>query len=185
MADSSLIGAGTSIRGNIHGSGSLEVFGRVDGDITIDGDVSVGNQAVIHGRVSGARVTVSGSVQGDLHGTEAVLIEQGARVVGDLLAPRVGIENGALVRGHVRTEGDISIEAPPPRPPAAQSAAATRARSAKTAKAIEAEMGVMPVAKDAAPEPPRAPQVAAPRRPPAPVVPTLGKGARARKRTHK
>ncbi len=109
MANPSVIGQDTVIRGNVHGQGSLEIYGRVQGDIRVDGDVVLGERSEIRGSVSGAQIRVSGMVEGDLRGAEAVLVEPGARVAGDMIAPRIGIANGALVRGMVRTEGEPEL----------------------------------------------------------------------------
>jgi hypothetical protein len=57
----------------------------------------------VQGNISGASIAIAGSVSGDLTGTEAVSIESGARVIGDLRAPRIAIGDGAHVRGSVQT----------------------------------------------------------------------------------
>jgi len=109
MSQSSVIGAGTIVRGNVEGDGSLEIFGRVEGDVSMGGDVVVGETGAVRGNVSGEKISVHGAVQGDLRGADAVLLERGAKVVGDLSAPRIGIANGALMRGAVRTEGEPAL----------------------------------------------------------------------------
>src|SRR5687768_3478182 len=106
MNDSSVIGRGTVVRGNVRGKGSLEILGRVDGDVSVTGDVTLGEDAAVKGNLSGVHVTVAGAVQGDVRGSEAVTLERGARVVGDLTAPKIGVMTGALVRGLVRTDGE-------------------------------------------------------------------------------
>ncbi|MCQ6458717.1 bactofilin family protein, partial [Vibrio parahaemolyticus] len=53
--------------------------------------------------ISARRIVVRGAVKGDLVAEEAVILESGARVVGDLRAPRISIAQGGLVRGHVQT----------------------------------------------------------------------------------
>jgi cytoskeletal protein CcmA (bactofilin family) len=188
MSQSSVIGAGTVVRGNLEGEGSLDIFGRVEGDVAMSGDVTVAEGASVRGNITATRVSVQGAVQGDLRGTEAVLLERGAKVVGDLSAPRIGIGTGALVRGSVRTEGE-------PVPTAHKRAAALSPALKPPALAIAAK----PVAKvepKAAPLPVREPEpiaVAAAalprpkerepeRRPPPPVLPSLGKGVKATKK---
>src|SRR5688572_32617723 len=104
MAEGSLIGAGTTVRGNVRGEGSLEILGHVEGDVSVTGDVVLGEASSVRGNVSGARITVGGRVLGDLTGSEALLLEGTARVAGDLSAPSIGISSGALVRGNIRAE---------------------------------------------------------------------------------
>jgi cytoskeletal protein CcmA (bactofilin family) len=195
MSDSSVIGAGTVVHGNLKGEGSLEVYGRIDGDVQMTGDVRDGESAAVRGQISATTISVSGSVAGDLQGSEAVLLERGAKVVGDLTAPRVGIANGALVRGNVRTEGELSIAHKRPAAPAA-AAKPVVVPAAKPAPPPpkSAPYAAKPVAK-VEPRPLPAPvevavAVAAPaprpkepdRRPPPPVLPSLGKGAKGKKK---
>jgi hypothetical protein len=120
---------------------------------------------MVGGGVRGRRLVVRGAVKGDLHGEEAIALEEGARVVGDVRAPRVAIAPGALVRGFVETgEGNGA----PAKASRAQPAARPAAAPPKVAPvAAKAQAAVAPVAAPAAP--------AGPRRPPPPVVPALKK----------
>jgi cytoskeletal protein CcmA (bactofilin family) len=176
MAEGSVIGQSTHVRGNVRGEGSLEIYGRVDGDVEVTGDVTLGDQASVRGDITGARITIAGTVVGEVRGSEAILLERSAQVTGDMTAPRVGIEEGARARGALRTEE-----------PAAQSGgraeqrrAAPRAlemprRAEPAASAARAEAPV----RAAAPAPP--PPAAHKRQPPAPVVPAF-RGLQARKK---
>src|SRR5262245_45149091 len=65
MAAASVIGPGTVVRGNVRGEGSLEIQGRVEGDVTVSGDVVIGDAAVVRGNVTGGELSVAGTVQGD------------------------------------------------------------------------------------------------------------------------
>ncbi|KYF80778.1 hypothetical protein BE11_08915, partial [Sorangium cellulosum] len=103
MASQSSIGPTTAIRGNVQGDGDLEILGRVEGSVVMTGDVTIGEGALIQSDVRGRRVVVRGAVAGNISGEEAVILEPGARVVGDLGAPQIGIHAGALVRGNVTT----------------------------------------------------------------------------------
>ena len=49
----SVIGRGTVVRGNVRGSGSLEILGRVEGDVSVSGELVVGEEGAIRGNVSG------------------------------------------------------------------------------------------------------------------------------------
>src|SRR5690348_16974476 len=101
MSSDSVIGPSSVVRGNVRGEGSLEIRGRIEGDVSVTGDVLVGEGSAVKGSISGSRISILGAVQGDLHGSEAVLIERGGKVAGDVTAPRIGIANGAFVRGTV------------------------------------------------------------------------------------
>ncbi len=73
------------------GAVDLEVQGYVEGEIAVDGDVTVDAHGLVGANVRGRNLLVRGAVRGDLVGDESVLLEAGARVVGDVRAPRVAI----------------------------------------------------------------------------------------------
>jgi cytoskeletal protein CcmA (bactofilin family) len=181
MAEGSVIGQGTVVRGNVRGDGSVEIYGRVDGDVLVTGDVTLGEQASVRGDVSGARITIGGTVVGEIRGSEAIVLERTAQVTGDLTAPRVGIEEGARARGALRTEE-------PAAPAAARGAEQRRApsRPLEIPRRMEAPAPARaePPAPRAVAPAPRAVASAPPpqkRQPPAPVVPAF-RGLQARKK---
>ena len=190
MSQTSVIGAGTVVHGNLQGEGSLEVFGRVEGDVSTSGDVLVAEGGVVRGDITAAKVSISGAVQGNLNGSEAVLLERGAKVVGDISAPRVGIGGGALIRGHVRTEGEPAqgqakrATGPGVKPVTT----ATPAFAPKPVAKVEVKAPLAPppvreVATVAASAEPSRPKEKPPeRRPPPPVLPSLGKAAKGKKK---
>jgi len=209
MATQSVIGPGTSIRGGIRGEGDLEILGRVEGSVIVQGEVVIGETALIKSDVRARRVIVRGAVRGNVSADELLILEPGARVLGDLGAPQVGIRPGGLVRGHVSTAGPLPLERPKPAPAAAAKAspaarpAAAPVRAAAPVAARPAPPPARPVPAPRAAPPPveREPVVArvappppvvavaaeappaeepeASTEPPPPVVPALPKGARA------
>jgi cytoskeletal protein CcmA (bactofilin family) len=177
-----VIGRTTRIRGRVTGAVDLEVQGYVEGEIAVDGDVTVDAHGLVGASVRGRNLLVRGAVKGDLVGDESVLLEAGARVVGDVRAPRVAIAPGALVRGYVQT-GDI--DGPAARTPRAQPAVRPVAQPARAAQPVVRPMpapsavAVQParpqpavVTPKAVAKPQAQPEPSA-RRPPAPVVPAL------------
>jgi cytoskeletal protein CcmA (bactofilin family) len=169
----SIIGRGTVIRGSVRGTGTLEIVGRVEGDVNVGGEIVLGDEGAVLGNVSGATVTISGAVQGDVRASESILLERGARVVGDLTAPRVGVSTGALVKGHVRTDGE------PPLAGGRRSANAGRpAAFAPRAPTASPKMEAAPDSENMADVDPPSEKAA----PPPPVVPALAKGQKAKKK---
>jgi cytoskeletal protein CcmA (bactofilin family) len=188
-ANVSIIGKTTRIRGRVTGAVDLEVHGLVDGEIAVEGDVTIDAQGMVGAGVRGRRLVVRGAVKGDLLGDEAIVLEDGARVVGDVKAPRVAIATGALVRGFVET-GDAGAAAPR----GARTHAAARPVAAPHARAVVASAAAKAASAPAAAKSPdntapaahsshashgggtnNAHAPAAQRRPPPPVVPSLKK----------
>lgn len=152
MRSPSTISATTVIRGNVGGDGSLEILGRVEGNVTMTGQVIVAADAAVRGNVSATEIQVTGSVAGNLTASDVLMLNSGARVVGDLAGARIGIAEGALVRGLVRTEGEPPLAKPTPvaaaRPAMAAAKPAIAQRSPFTAPAAR------PAAVAAPPRPP-------------------------------
>jgi cytoskeletal protein CcmA (bactofilin family) len=179
MAGLSSIGRGTVVRGNIHGDGDLDIHGRVEGSVVVGGDLLISETGLVRSDITGRRVTVRGAVAGNVSATESLVLEQGARVVGDLGAPQVGIRPGALLRGNVSTDGPLApAQAPAGRP---ASAAASRGRAApapaaRTAPVREPARAPMrpapaPIVQKAPPPAPAKPAVSAAAPAPAPAAP--------------
>ena len=157
----------------------------MDGEIAVGGDVTIDAQGMVGASVRGRRVVVHGAVKGDLLGEEAVVLEDGARVVGDVRAPRVAIAPGALVRGFVETGEGAGAPAKTARalqpaarpiaapvrvaPPAAQAHAAPPAPPAKPAERVAQAAPAHATGGNNVPAAP------GPRRPPPPVIPALKK----------
>jgi cytoskeletal protein CcmA (bactofilin family) len=180
-ANVTVIGKGARVRGRIvaanGAAGDLEVLGFVEGEIAIGGDVTIDSSGIVGANVAGRKLVVRGAVKGDLTAEEAVLLEEGARVAGDVKAPRVAIAPGALVRGYVETghagrspsRGASRPQAAAAPKPAPQQASKAHAPAAKAAPA--------PAIRLAGGRPPEASTSAGKgaRRPPPPIVPVLKK----------
>lgn len=172
--DTSVIAESAQIVGRVTGDGDLEIRGRVEGEVALNGDLVLGEGAIIRGNVSGTRVTIRGAVLGDISGTDAVVLEASARVLGNLRAPRIAVALGAQIRGELDM-GEVPAIAGARS--AARPATAPQARRQPVAPARPVVVTrKAPVAAVAAP-PPSEP--AARKAPPEPVVPAIKKGAKA------
>jgi hypothetical protein len=167
--------------------------------VAVDGDVTVEQGGLVASNVGARRIVVRGAVKGDLTATESIVLDEGARVVGDLRAPRIAIAGG-LVRGYVqagdgqaapRAAAKSAIARPVSAPvkPAAVAAPSTPRITPSSNGAAVARVAppappppAVQVSRERA-EAPRAISLsggapAAKQGPPAPVVPSLKKGAR-------
>ena len=90
------------VRGEVSGDEDLIVEGRIEGKIQLrQNAVTVGAKgkvaAAIHARV----IMIDGEVDGDLAAEEQIVLRKSSRVRGDLVAPRVTIEDGARFKGSI------------------------------------------------------------------------------------
>ena len=123
---SATIGPGIIIHGDISGSDNLSIEGQVKGSIQLDSrEVTIGRSGKVQADVTAKVIRIAGMVQGDLMGTEKVIISGTGNVRGNVVAPRVVLEDGAIFKG--------SIDMDPGEPAKAESPkAATKPTSANT-----------------------------------------------------
>jgi hypothetical protein len=138
---------------------------------------------MVGANVQGRRLTIRGAIRGDLIGAEAVVLEEGARVVGDVRSPRIAIAQGALMRGLVQAAEEGFAQPPAVRvQPLAKPSAATGRAAVPAARAPAPPKAAAPAKPPAAAAPPaavapahRASNSGGARRPPPPIVPALKK----------
>ena len=93
----SVLGPTLTFRGGeLSSDEDLVIEGTVEGKIAHQNHhLTIGKQGRVKANVRARLVTVYGTVEGDLHGDEGVHIAASARVIGNVTAPRVSLENGA------------------------------------------------------------------------------------------
>jgi cytoskeletal protein CcmA (bactofilin family) len=106
-----VIGAGIKINGEISGSENILIEGRVDGSIKLEGnDVTIGKSGQVNADVSAKAIRVAGEVNGDLKAKERVVISGSGNVRGNVIAPRVVLEDGAIFKGSIDMDpGDSAV----------------------------------------------------------------------------
>lgn len=97
-----VIGAGITIRGDVVGKEDLVLQGEVDGSVDLkDHSLTIGPQGKVLAHISARIISIEGTVEGDLTASEKVVLRGTARVLGDIFAPRVVMEDGASFLGSV------------------------------------------------------------------------------------
>ena len=100
--DISVIGPTIEIKGELNAEENLLIQGRISGTINHKSKLLViGAEGEIKANINGSRIVIEGSVEGDIHGSEATVIKSNAKMIGDLFSPRVGIEEGAKFKGSI------------------------------------------------------------------------------------
>ena len=102
QSKSAVIGVGIRIQGDISGTENILVEGQVEGRINLDSnDVIIGKSGRIVADVTANSIRVSGEVKGDLRAKERVVISGTGNVRGNVIAPRVVLEDGAVFKGSI------------------------------------------------------------------------------------
>ncbi|MCB0428940.1 MAG: polymer-forming cytoskeletal protein [Flavobacteriales bacterium] len=93
------IGEGTTIEGEIKSSGNLRVDGSVVGSIHSKGKVVIGPTGSVEGEITCQNADVIGSIKGKVTVVELLLLKATAKVEGDIVTGKLGIEPGANLSG--------------------------------------------------------------------------------------
>ena len=101
-ADQATIGKSLVIKGEVTGSESLYIDGRVEGSINLSGNrVTVGRNGVVAANINAREIVVLGKVRGNLTASDRVDIRSDGSLTGDVIAARISIEDGAFFKGGI------------------------------------------------------------------------------------
>ena len=96
------IGKGLILQGDITGSESLFIDGKVEGSISLPGNrVTVGRNGFVEATISAREIVVMGKIRGNVTATDRVYIRAEGGLTGDVIAARVSIEDGAFFKGGI------------------------------------------------------------------------------------
>jgi cytoskeletal protein CcmA (bactofilin family) len=96
------IGKGLFIKGEISGSESLFIDGKVEGSINLPGNrVTVGRNGQVAASVTAREIVVLGKIRGNVVASDRVDIRAEGALTGDVTAARISIEDGAFFKGGI------------------------------------------------------------------------------------
>lgn len=100
VADPATIDRSLQIKGEVIGTESLYIDGKVEGAISLpDSRVTVGRDAQVSANITAREVVVFGNVSGNIYASDRVDIRNEGSVTGDVTAQRVTIGDGAFFQG--------------------------------------------------------------------------------------
>lgn len=103
------LGPGTKISGKLVFDGPTTIEGEVEGEIIAQANVTIGQQAIVKGKISASSLLVQGKVMADVQAEKKLEIQSPGSVVGDVNTQSLVIGDGAVLEGHVsmRKEGRV------------------------------------------------------------------------------
>ena len=101
-ADRATIGKSLQIKGEVIGSESLYIDGKVEGTISLpDNRVTIGRDAQVSANITAREVVVFGKVSGNIYASDRVDIRSEGSLIGDVTTQRISIGDGAFFKGGI------------------------------------------------------------------------------------
>jgi cytoskeletal protein CcmA (bactofilin family) len=115
-----MIGTSIVVKGSITGSENLVIDGTVEGSIDLPkNDLTIGESGRVTADLNAKVIRIDGQVTGDINGAEKVVISQSGKVQGNIISPRVTLEDGAKFKGSIDMDpGEPKATTAPPKPAA-------------------------------------------------------------------
>ena len=106
----SLIGSGTSMKGDITSNGDLRIDGSLVGNIICTSKVIIGANGVVEGDVAGVTADIMGKVSGTIKVKELLQLKSNCQVNGNIHSAKLQIEPAANFNGqcHMIHETPVS-----------------------------------------------------------------------------
>ena len=99
------------LEGRLQSTSNIRFDGEMNGDLTTEGDLSVGEHGRVKGNVTGRNVVVGGSIQGNVSTTGRLEILASGKVFGDIVVGSLIIDEGGILRGKSAVHSEESAAA--------------------------------------------------------------------------
>jgi cytoskeletal protein CcmA (bactofilin family) len=101
----SSLGASIEIKGKVTGEEDLQIDGKVEGSVVLNGQrLTVGRSGKLSSEVWAREVVVYGNLMGNVHASDRVEIKKDGSVTGDITTARISVEDGAYFKGRIEIE---------------------------------------------------------------------------------
>jgi cytoskeletal protein CcmA (bactofilin family) len=107
-----VIGPGTSIRGEISGEDAVDLAGSLEGDAQVSAHFRVRKGGRVAGAIEAQGLIVDGTVEGPRIAAERIEVGESARVKAGLRAQVIAIAEGAVFDGSVDMQGEEAADGP-------------------------------------------------------------------------
>ena len=100
-SEKTLIGPGWCLKGRIYGKGQVVVQSTFEGEMDLQGGVTVDTSATVKGMFRAEEFHIRGQLEGAMEGSRMIALESSARVDGEVTTPRLQMDAGAHLSGNV------------------------------------------------------------------------------------
>ena len=102
-----LISAGTKLKGDISSSSDLRIDGTIIGNIHSSAKIIIGSSGVVEGDISGNQADIVGKVSGNIRAKELLQLKGESIVTGNLYAGKLQVEPSATFNGQCHMGANI------------------------------------------------------------------------------
>jgi cytoskeletal protein CcmA (bactofilin family) len=104
-----VIGEGTTLKGDIKVEGSIEIDGDYEGTIDATDTLVVGSSGKVDGDATVANAVIGGHMYGNVFASGKIELRRGSQLLGDIKTRGLVIEDGVVFQGNCQM-GDVVDE---------------------------------------------------------------------------
>jgi cytoskeletal protein CcmA (bactofilin family) len=106
-----IIGPGTTIKGELESKGTIRIEGTVTGRVECEDTIVVHESGFVKADLIGGQVIISGTVEGNTFAHDRIEATSQAKIVGNITAPRISIAEGVMFEGQcaMKPQGQLNV----------------------------------------------------------------------------
>ncbi len=97
--DISILSGGVKFEGKLSSEGNVRIDGEFDGELVVNGNLTLGDKSKGSGTISATNITCGGTINGSVEASEKLVLETTAKVEGEISAKILVINEGASFKG--------------------------------------------------------------------------------------
>ncbi len=99
------LGKGSKVDGKLVLEGTGLIEGQVEGEISAQDTLTIGESAVVNANISGTSIIIEGRVTGDVSARQRLELRAASRVQGNISTPCLVVQDGAVFEGQCSMSG--------------------------------------------------------------------------------
>ncbi len=99
------LGAETVYEGKLSFKGSVHIEGTFTGQISSEGTLIVGKDALITGEVRVGELKLTGRIVGDIYASKLAIVNKGGYIEGVVNTPILKVDEGGRIQGQINMQG--------------------------------------------------------------------------------
>ncbi len=98
---------GTKITGNIESHGNIRFDGEMEGNVTSQSKVVLGESCVMSGKLVARNAEIAGEIKGNIEVSDLLILKETAIVHADAIYGKIQIDQGAVIHGGLKQGGGV------------------------------------------------------------------------------